>query len=123
MSSLKDEIGVSLDNINYGDTTTDGQEEAIINLSIQTGGSATPNAIYVYTIKNEKPELLWSFDTGDRAEGGLKKVYAENGNLIVELFGDDKFENGEWEYDIPEGKFKGLCCPKVFTKFRFKLER
>lgn len=114
------QMGISLGNTEYADVTNDGEEDAILSMSVQTGGSATPEMIYIYTLQNNSPKLLWHFDTGDRAEGGLKNVYAEDGNLILELFGDDKFENGRWKYDIPENKFQGLCCPKVFTRFRFK---
>ncbi|HEY0457579.1 MAG TPA: hypothetical protein VGC97_00410 [Pyrinomonadaceae bacterium] len=117
---INGQIGVSLSKPEYGDVTNDGEEEALINLSVQTGGSSMPNMIYVYTLENKKPKLLWSFDTGDRAEGGFKKIYAEHGELVVELFGDGKFENGKRSFDIPKGKFKGLCCPTVFTKNRFK---
>lgn len=116
----KERIGVSLAKVEYGDLTNDSKDEAIINLGLQTSGSAMPNMVCIYALENEKPKLLWSFDTGDRAEGGLKKVYAENGGLIVELFGDDKFENGEWKFDLPKKDAGGLCCPTAFTKLRFK---
>jgi hypothetical protein len=112
--------GAILQKIEYGDVTNDGEEEAIIRISPDTGGNCSCDIVYIYTYNIEKPTLLWGFGTGDRAEGGLKKIYAENGELIIELFGDDKFENGEWKYDIAEGKFNGLCCPTTFTKFHFK---
>ena len=114
------QMGISLGKIEYADVTNDGEEDAIMSMSVQTGGSSMPSMIYIYTLQNNSPKLLWHFDTGDRAEGGLKNIYAASGNFIIELFGDDQFENGEWKYDIPENKFKGLCCPTVFTKFKFK---
>lgn len=114
------QIGVKLTKPVYGDVTGDGAEEAFINLSVETGGSAVPNMIYVYTLEKAKPKLLWSFDTGDRAEGGFKQIYAENGELVIETFGESRFENGKWNFQIPEGKFKGFCCPMVFSRNRFK---
>ncbi|MDQ6788646.1 MAG: hypothetical protein M3033_17725 [Acidobacteriota bacterium] len=116
------QMGVSLEKIEYVDITGDGADEAILIISLQTGGSAVPNVVYVYTIEKEKPKLLWSFYTGDRAEGGLKKVYAENGNLIVELFSNNKFIESKNEFEFPsELELKnGLCCPTNFTQFRFK---
>lgn len=114
------QAGAQLREIEYGDVTDDGEEEAIISISPETGGNCSCDMVYIYAYDIKKPKLLWGFGTGDRAEGGLKKIYAENGELVVELFGDDKFENGEWKYDIAEGKFNGLCCPTTFTKFRFK---
>lgn len=116
----KGRMGVSLGKTEYADVTNDGEDEALITLSIQTGGSSTPNIVYIYELENKKTKLLWSFDTGDRAIGGFKNVYSENGSLIVELFGDDKFENDEWKFNYPKSKFKGDCCPTAFTKFRFK---
>jgi len=116
----KEKIGVSFVGVDYGDVTGDGVEEAFVNLSVGTGGSSQPNMIYVYTLENQKPKLLWNFETGDRAEGGFKKIYAEDGKLVVETFGKSEFEDGKWKFDIPEGKFKGLCCPSVYTKIRFK---
>ncbi len=62
-------MGISLDKIEYVDVTNDTVDEAILTISLQTGGSAMPNIIYIYSLENEKPKLLWSFDTGDRAEG------------------------------------------------------
>jgi hypothetical protein len=99
-------MGVSLARIEYGDVTSDGQEEAMIILTFITGGSATPNAIYVYGLHQDQTKLLWSAATGDRADGGLHKVYAEDGHLVVERFS-------------PVGT-KGDCCPTHFTRTRFE---
>lgn len=113
------EEGYFLQEVTYSDLTGDGEEEAIITISIQTGGSAMPHLVFVYTLENHKPQTLWRFITGDRAEGGLKNIYGDNGKLVVELFGETRFVNGEWVSDIPSGKFKGLCCPTLYTKNRF----
>src|SRR5215510_6469793 len=40
-----DGMGVDLSEVSYGDVTGDGQEEAIIVLSILTGGSAMPDCV------------------------------------------------------------------------------
>lgn len=112
--------GASLDKIEYGDVTNDGEKEAMISIAPETGGNCQCEMVFIYTLENKKLKLLWSFDTWDRAIGGLKRVYAENGELIVEVFGDDKFENDEWEFSLPKEGAGGLCCPTTFTKFRFK---
>lgn len=114
------EEGYSLQEVAFSDLTGDGVEEAIITISIQTGGSAVPHLVFVYMLENNKPQMLWRFVTGDRAEGGLKDIYGDNGKLVVELFGETRFVNGNWVSDIPSGKFKGLCCPTLYTKTRFK---
>ena len=99
-----DEMGVFLQGAKYGDVTGDGVEEAIVSLSIQTGGSAIPGIIYIYTLRKSRPVLLWSRSTGDRADGGLRDVYAGNGRLIVEL--NSSFGS------------RGDCCPTWFTRTR-----
>lgn len=111
--------GIYLGETQYFDLNGDTEEEAILTLSIQTGGSSMPNLVYIYTLKNKKPKFLWGFMTGDRADGGLKRVYVENGELIVETFGDNKFENGKWKFNLPKNE-RGLACPTVYTKVRFR---
>jgi hypothetical protein len=119
---MNKEDGIYLGKVDYSDVTGDEQEEAILTISLRTGGSAMPNLIYVYTLKNENPHLLWGFMTGDRAEGGLKRVYTENSELVVETFGENKFENDNWKFSLPQKNAGGLCCPTAYTKIRFKWE-
>ena len=109
----------SLQKIEFGDVTSDGKKEAMISIYPWSGGNCQCYMVYVYTLKNDKPLLLWSFDTWDKAEGGFKRAYAKSGDLIVELFGDDTFVGGEWQFDIAEGKFNGLCCPTTITRIHF----
>ncbi len=96
------EMGITLGKIVYGDVTGDEFEEAIIEMSILTGGTAQPNIVYIYTMKNRRPKLLWYFSTGDRADGGYRNAYAQNGRLVIELFN-------------PEGS-QGDCCPIKYTR-------
>lgn len=114
------EDGARLGKIEYGDVTNDGEEEALLRISPDTGGNCQCEMVFVYTLENGKPKLLWSFDTEDRAAGGLKKTYAEKGKLVVETFGDTRFENGEWDFRMPEGRAGGLCCPTAYTKISFE---
>jgi hypothetical protein len=97
-----DEMGVHLEKTIYGDTTADGIEEAIIILSIVTGGSALPNCIYIYTWRSNQPLLLWSSVRGDRADDGLRNIQIENGKVLIEIYS-------------PIDK-KGDCCPKYFRR-------
>ena len=103
---LIDEMGVSFQGVKYGDVTGDGLEEAFVSLSIQTGGSAIPGIIYIYTLREGRPVPLWSRSTGDRADGGLRDVYAENGQLVVEL-------------NSSVGS-RGDCCPTRFTRTHYE---
>lgn len=101
--------------INYGDVTGDGMEEAMAVLGIDIKGSAVPEYVYIFTMEREKPKVIWDFETGDRADGGLRQVYAENGQLVIELFGRDRVIGGE----LYKGD-EGLCCPSLFTRTRYK---
>jgi len=116
----KDETGAELKDVEYGDVTGDGTEDAVLSISPESGGNCQCYMVYVYALSGRTPTLLWSFDTWDRAEGGFKRAYADKGQLVVELFGDDKFENDEWHFGTAEGKFKGLCCPTTYTRFKFR---
>ena len=70
----------------YGDITGDGQEEALITLVLNVKGTAIPFVNYLYSVVDGKPTLLWAFQNGDRADNGLRQVYAENGLLVIERF-------------------------------------
>jgi hypothetical protein len=100
--------------IAYGDVTADGVEEAMAALSVENQGSAISHYVYIFSIDRGKLTLLWAFETGDRADGGLRQVYAENGQLVIELFGKDRIIGTE----LYRGD-EGLCCPSSFTRARY----
>ncbi|MEQ1923613.1 MAG: hypothetical protein ABL952_13990 [Pyrinomonadaceae bacterium] len=113
-------IGLSYVATKYFDLTGDGEDEAVVVLKIETGGSAIPQVAYVFTWKDGKPELIWPFRTGDRADGGLKNVFAENGMFVVELYGQDRFLLGEIETGKITDDVEQLCCPTNFTRSAYK---
>lgn len=113
-------IGMSYVTTKYFDVTADGQDEAVVVLKVETGGSAIPQIIYVFTWKGGAPELIWPFRTGDRADGGLKDVRAENGEFVVELYGQDRFILGQTETGKITGDEEQLCCPTHFTRTNYK---
>jgi hypothetical protein len=122
--SMKDDdrkIGATYVKTKFGDVTGDGQDEAFVMLKIETGGSALPQIVYIFEWKNEKPELIWYFRTGDRADGGLREIQAENGELIIELYGQDRYIFGDVETMKIVGDEEQLCCPTHFTRNRYKL--
>ena len=101
--------------LNYGDVTGDGIEEAMMMLGIESHGSAIPEIVYIFGLSKGKPTLLWSFETGDRADGGLRQVYADHGNLVVELFGKDRVIGRDlYRGDEP------LAGPRSFTRARYE---
>jgi hypothetical protein len=113
-------IGLTIVSTKFFDVTGDGNDDAIVILKIETGGSAVPQLVYVFEWKSGRPELIWPFRTGDRADGGLKNVFAENGELVVELYGQDRYLLGQIETRRIDGDLEQLCCPTHFTRTRYK---
>jgi hypothetical protein len=107
--------------IEYGDVTGDGREEAMVELYAEVGGTSSSSDVFIYALKNAKPVLLWKFATGDRADGGLRRVYAENGKLVVELAGKNKIIGSDLY--APDGTSTGTCCPTVFTRTKYRWVR
>jgi hypothetical protein len=116
----KRRIGLSYVTTKYFDVTGDGEDEALVILKIETAGSAVPQIVYVFTWKDGKPELIWPFRTGDRADGGLKDLRAENGQLVIELYGQDRFVLGQTETGKITDDREQLCCPTYFTRSSYK---
>lgn len=113
-------IGLSHVATKFFDVTGDGEDEAVIILKIETGGSAIPQIVHIFSWKDGKPELIWPFRTGDRADGGLKNIFAEAGDLVVELYGQDRFLLGEIETGKIGDDVEQLCCPTHFTRSVYK---
>jgi hypothetical protein len=113
-------IGMSYVTTRYLDVTGDGEDEAIIILKVETTGNAIPQLVYVYEWKDDAPQLIWNFRTGDRADGGLKDLRVENGEFVIELYGQDRFLLGETETGKITGDEEQLCCPIYFTRTAYK---
>jgi hypothetical protein len=113
-----DEVGMSLLSLGYGDLTGDGTEEAIVVLAVSTNGSAIPHAVYIYTLENKQPKPLWAFSTGDRADGGLRNIYSDQGDLVVELYGKGKVLGTDLYAD--DGSRAQTPYPYYFTQTRYK---
>lgn len=113
-------IGMTYVATKYLDVTGDGQDEAIVILKIETAGSAIPQVVYVFEWKDNKPEIIWPFRTGDRADGGLKDVGVEDGNFVIELYGQDRFILGQTETGRIGGDEEQLCCPSYYTRTMYK---
>lgn len=116
----KRRIGMKYVTTKFLDVTGDGQDEALVVLKIETTGSAIPQVVYVFSWKDGAPELIWPFRTGDRADGGLKDIRTENGEMVVELYGEDRFLLGQTETGKITGDEEQLCCPTHFTRTRYK---
>ncbi|CAN5496602.1 hypothetical protein BH10ACI2_BH10ACI2_07980 [soil metagenome] len=113
-------IGMTYVTTKYLDLTGDGEDEAIVVIKIETAGAAIPQIAYVFTWKGGKPELIWPFRTGDRADGGLKDIRVENGLVVVELYGQDRFLLGQTETGKIGDDREQLCCPTFYTRSFYK---
>lgn len=112
----KDCWSVTLGPIDYGDVTGDGNAEAIITLYAERGGTESSQDVYLYSLRGDEPVLLWKFATGDRADGGRRRIAAENGALVIELFGIGAVIGKELydTEDVPD------CCPEHYTRTKYK---
>ena len=113
-------IGMSYVTTKYLDVNNDGEDEAAVVLKVETGGNAVPQLVYIFGWKDGGPELWWNFRTGDRADGGLKDIRAENNEVVVELYGQDRFLLGQYETGKITGDEEQLCCPTYFTRGSYK---
>ncbi len=113
-------IGASFVTTKFADATGDGVDEAFIIIKLETGGSAIPQMVYIYGWKENEPNLLWYFRTGDRADGGLKDIRVENGNLVIEIYGQDRYILGEVETAKITNDEEQICCPTHFTRSSYK---
>jgi len=113
-------IGMSYVTTKFFDVTGDGQDEAIVILKVETEGSAVPQLVYVFEWKGGKPELIWPFRTGDRADGGLKSIRADKGQFVIELYSQDRFILGQTETGKITDDREQLCCPTYFTRTTYK---
>jgi hypothetical protein len=103
-------IGFDLNSVQYGDLTGDQREEAIVVLATQTQGNSFPHVIFVYKLINKKPVFLWAYETGDRADEGLRAVKVEDDYLIIDQYTSI--------FRASDGKISatGACCPKQYNR-------
>jgi hypothetical protein len=110
-----DRVWASLANVSYADLTGDGKEEAIVTVTTNFDPNGSVACIFVYTLRGNEPKLLWSHETGDRANGGLRNLRVEGFDLVVEQY-DIKFDSAKGRYE--EGT--ALCCPKRFIRSHYR---
>jgi hypothetical protein len=110
-----DRLWASLTNVSYADLTGDASEEAIVTVVTNFDPNGSVACIFIYILRDGKPSLLWSHETGDRANGGLRSIRVEGFDLVVEQY-DIKFDSAKGSYE--EGT--ALCCPKRFFRSHYR---
>src|SRR5687768_5948157 len=106
--------------VEYGDVTTDRDEDAIVVLPVATQGTAIPHNIYIFSVLDGKLILLADIETCDRADGGLRRVFAEDGKLVLELYGKGKILGSDLCAD--DGTRKEIPYPYAITRSRYAWE-
>jgi hypothetical protein len=101
-------LALQLQNVTFADLSGKGNEQAIVTLGGISVFNRFVGAIFVYAAENGTPVLLWQQETGDRADGGLRRLAVEDRKVIVE------------QYVRSEGD-GGLCCPRKFTRKYYQL--
>lgn len=106
----------TLKSVDYADLTGDGKEEALIHMDNFSGcGSAGYiDYYYIYTLRNNRPRLLWKYSTGNDAQGGLKTFSLNGRELVFELFGKSRIV-GTKTKDLDETE---RCCPRQYSRIR-----
>jgi hypothetical protein len=107
-----------LNGVNYVDLTGDRKEEALVHVEDFTacGSSGVSDYYYVYTMRNDRPRLLWRFGSGSEGTAGLKSFNLEGHELVFELFGKYWIAGSRF---IPLGEDSiGECCPTHYSRIR-----
>ena len=115
----EEELRYELRHVSYGDVTGDGRDEALVAITAETSGTMRLHWVFVYGAGTRSPELLWAFESGDRAAGALKRVYADAGTLIVELLGKNMIPSDPETFGAEDDTAQGACCPSMFTRSRY----
>jgi hypothetical protein len=100
----------------YGDVTGDEKQDAIVIINEETAGTDCPDYGYIYGIEDNRAWLIWSFAMGARADGGLRNIFAEDGELVIELYGKGARVEGKL-YGTDDS---GACCPRFITRTRYQ---
>lgn len=111
--------GFTLESVKFADLTGDGQDDAIVVLRYDTGGTQTTHYVYIYEVRNGTPEVLAYCHTGDRSDHRLYKVYGSGGLLVFELL-DPKKRSGDCcssgivitRFKWQQGRFKAIGTPE-----------
>jgi hypothetical protein len=98
--------GVTFEGVSYSKLVDDREEDAIVVLRYDTGGTQYHYWVYMYNFLNNKPNLLGFFHAGDRAYNGLYQVYGKDHLLYVKLF-DPALRQGD-------------CCSNAYIRYQFR---
>lgn len=104
-------------------TRNSKSEEAIVILSPLSHGAGMYYWVYIYGTEDHKLKLLWSLEFGDRSDGGLRDIYGEKGNLVIETYNYD-FGYGNNSKPPPAPRSSSYSYTRAiyeWTGFRYQL--
>jgi hypothetical protein len=96
-------LSLKLSDVSFVKLRDEDKDEAIVTVIGIAGVNRFTGAVFVYAIENGKTTLLWQHETGDRAEGGLRRIAVENRTLLLETYARSEGDGG-------------LCCPNIFIR-------
>ena len=114
------ETQYELDDVSYGDFNRDGNEDAVVSVWDFTacGSSCVTYDFYIYTMKDDRPSLLWKFSSGCQGAGGLKDFRVSGQSLVFELFGKTRIVGAKVQSVGDDNG--GECCPKFYSVVRVR---
>jgi hypothetical protein len=101
----EDRLYLAVVDIDHGDLTGDGIEEAVVTLLENTGGTGQFTWSEVYRMVDGRPRLVVRTPVGDRADGGVHDALIVDGLLVDERYGGDQ----------------GACCPVLIERSSSRL--
>lgn len=113
-------VGMKFLDVAFGDVTGDGREEAMVSLQELSDGNGIYDEVYIFALERHRPRIIFTFSSGDRAEGGLRRAYAKDGNLVLELWGPENTLARILSDEEKGTDGWGLCCPLTFTRSRYE---
>jgi hypothetical protein len=97
-----------VESVTYGDLDGDGRDDAAIDLTRGSGGSANWHYVYIFGDAKSAPKLLGILRSGSRANGGLTAV-AITGRVLNLEFNDPALSAAD-------------CCSKGFIRVQYKYD-
>ncbi|MBI1746018.1 MAG: HEAT repeat domain-containing protein [Acidobacteria bacterium] len=74
--------------VKFGFLTQSANEDAIVLTRYNGGGTGLFDSLYLFKLADNQPVLVSTLECGDRAMGGVRSFYVENGSLYVTRYDD-----------------------------------
>lgn len=107
-ANVADERKLSLGSVTYLEAADDYDEQAIVNVTIDSG-NAGYDMVYVYAIENAQPKLLESFEFSEDTDNSFKTAFGAHGELILVSY---RHQSGDAE-----------CCPSIIEVSYYRWQK